>query len=97
MTDTTWLDATACAELVRSGRASPVELVEDAIARIERVGPRLNAVVRDRFEQARADAAGDLPDGPFRGVPMLLKDLGCHVAGEQTNYGTAFLRDAHLA
>jgi amidase len=97
MTDTTWLDATASAELVRSGQASPAELAEDAIARIERVNPQLNAVVRDRFEQARADAAGELPDGPFRGVPMLLKDLGCHVAGEETNYGTSFLRDAHIA
>ncbi|MCW2681540.1 MAG: nylA [Frankiales bacterium] len=96
MTDTTWLDATASAELVRSGQASPAELVEDAIARIEKVNPQLNAVVRDRFAQARTEAAGDLPDGPFRGVPMLLKDLGCHVAGEETNYGTSFLRDAHI-
>ena len=96
MTDTTWLDATAQAALVRTGQASPTELVEAAIERIERVDPQLNAVVRDRFEQARADAAGTLPDGPFRGVPMLLKDLGCHVAGEETNYGTSFLRDAHI-
>lgn len=94
MTDTTWLDATAQAELVRSGQASPSELVADAIARIERVNPQLNAVLRDRFQAARAEAQGELPDGPFRGVPMLLKDLGCHVAGEQTNYGTSFLRDA---
>ena len=97
MTETSWLDATALAELVRSGQASPAELVDDAIARIERVDPQLNAVVRDRFEQARADAAGPLPDGPLRGVPVLLKDLGCHVAGEETNYGTSFLRDAHVA
>ena len=96
MTDTTWMDATAQAELVRTGQASPSELVEDAIARIERV-PQINAVVHDRFAAARAEAAGELPDGPFRGVPMLLKDLGCHVAGEATNYGTSFLRDAHLA
>lgn len=97
MTDSTWLDATAQAELVRTGQASPAELVDEAIDRIERVNPSLNAVVRDRFEQARKDAAGELPDGPFRGVPMLLKDLGCHVAGEQTNYGTTFLRDAEIS
>ena len=97
MTDTTWLDATASAELVRSGQASPAELVEDAIERIERVNPQLNAVIRDRFDAARKDGAGELPDGPFRGVPMLLKDLGCHVAGDETNYGTSFLRDAHIA
>jgi amidase len=96
VTDTTWLDATAQAELVRSGEASPKELVEAAIDRIERVNPQLNAVIRERFDAARADAAGDLPDGPFRGVPMLLKDLGCHVAGDATHYGTSFLRDADV-
>jgi amidase len=94
MSDTTWLDATAQAELVRTGQASPAELVDEAIARIEKVDPELNAVVRDRFDAARQDARGELPDGPFRGVPFLLKDIGCHVAGEATNYGTSFLRDA---
>ena len=93
VTQTTWMDATAQAELVRSGQASPAELVEDAIERIERVNPQLDAVIRDRFAEARKEAAGELPDGPFRGVPMLLKDLGCHVAGETTQYGTSFLGD----
>jgi amidase len=96
VTDTTWLDATAQAELVRTGEVSPKQLVDAAIERIERVNPRLNAVVRNRFDAARAEAA-DLPDGPFRGVPMLLKDLGCHIAGERTDYGTSFLRDAGLS
>ncbi|TFV55844.1 amidase [Geodermatophilus sp. DF01-2] len=94
MTDPTWLDATAQAELVRSGEASPKELVEAVIERIQRVDAQLDAVVRRRFDAARAEAAGDLPAGPFRGVPILLKDLGCHVAGEETHYGTSFLRDA---
>jgi amidase len=88
------MDATAQAELVRSGEVSAKELVEAAIERIERVNPQLNAVIRERFDAARADAGDTLPDGPFRGVPMLLKDLGCHVAGEETHYGTSFLRDA---
>lgn len=82
MRDTTWLDATALAELVRTGAVKPVELVEAAIARIEAVNPRLDAVIRTRFDQARDEAAGDLPDGAFRGVPTLLKDLGATVAGE---------------
>ncbi|MGY2066186.1 amidase [Blastococcus sp. SYSU DS0619] len=94
MTETTWLDATAQAELVRTGQASPAELVDAAIERIERVDPQLDAVVRDRFDAAREEARGELPPGPFRGVPLLLKDLGCHVAGERTDYGTSFLRDA---
>src|SRR3954463_2831228 len=93
MTDSTWLDATAQAELVRSGDASPKELVEAAIARIEALNPQLDAVIRTRFDQARAEAAGDVPDGPFRGVPILLKDLGCTVAGEPTAFGIGPLRD----
>jgi amidase len=91
--DTTWLDATAQADLVCRGEASPKELVEAAIARIEAVNPRLDAVIRTRFGAARLEVGGDLPDGPFRGVPILLKDLGCMVAGEQTAFGLGLLRD----
>ena len=93
MTETTWLDATAQAELVRRGEISAADLVEAAIGRIEAVNPKLDAVIRTRFDQARAEAAGDLPDGPFRGVPFLLKDLGCQVAGEATAFGVGPMRD----
>ena len=93
MTETTWLDATALADLVRRGELSPGELAEAAIARIEAVNPRLDAVIRNRFAVARLEAAGDLPDGPFRGVPILFKDLGCQVAGEVTAFGLGPLRD----
>lgn len=91
--DLAFLDATAQAELVRSGQASPTELVEAAIARIEAVNPDVNAVVHPRFERAREEAAGDLPDGPFRGVPMLLKDLDGFQAGEPYHAGTRFLKE----
>lgn len=87
------LGATGSAELVRSGQASPRELVDAAIERLEKVDPELHVLVRERYDAARAEADGDLPDGPFRGVPILLKDLGCHVAGEVTAYGTSFLRE----
>jgi amidase len=93
MTDMTWLDATAQAELVRKGEVSAAELVEAAIGRIEELNPKLDAVIRTRFDQARAEAAGDLPDGPFRGVPFLFKDLGCTVAGEVTAFGVGPMRD----
>ena len=93
MTDATWLDATAQAELVRSGDVSPADLVEAAITRIEVLNPQLDAVIRTRFDAARAEAAGVLPDGPFRGVPILLKDLGCFVAGEPTAFGLGPLRE----
>jgi amidase len=82
-----WLDATAQAELVRRGEVSPKELVDAAIGRIEAVNPQLDAVIRTRFDQARTEAGGDLPDGPFRGVPFLLKDLGAVQAGEITAFG----------
>jgi amidase len=91
--ETTWLDATAQADLVRRGEVSPRELTEAAITRIEAVNPKLDAVIRTRFDAARLEADGDLPDGPFRGVPILFKDLGCTVAGEPTAFGLGPLRD----
>jgi amidase len=91
--ETTWLDATAQAELVRRGEVSPAELVDAAIARIEAVNPKLDAVIRTRFDQARQEAGGSLPDGPFRGVPTLFKDLGCVVEGEVTAFGLGPMRE----
>jgi amidase len=93
--DTTWLDATDQSALVRSGTASPSELVEQAIARIERLNPALNAVIFELFDQARAAAAGALPDGSFKGVPLLLKDLGAELAGTPFCEGTAFAGEYH--
>jgi len=93
MGEWTWLDGTAQADLVRRGEVSPRELVDAAIARIEEVNPKLDAVIRTRFDAARQAAAGDLPDGPFRGVPTLFKDLGCVVEGEATAFGVGPMRD----
>lgn len=89
-------DATELAALVRSGQASPGELVDDAIARIERLDPTVNAVIHERFEAARAEARRVLPDGPFHGVPFLVKDLGCEMAGEPHTLGNRALRDADV-
>ncbi|MEZ5572467.1 MAG: amidase family protein [Halioglobus sp.] len=88
------LDATAQAELVRSGQVSPLELVDAAIARIERGNPALNAVIHPRFERAREEAKGELPDGPFRGVPFLLKDLDGYSAGDPYHGGNRALAEA---
>lgn len=90
--DLSKLDATAQAKLVSSGQASPSELVDAAIDRIERVNPELNAVITPLFERARSEAAGSLPAGPFRGVPFLLKDLSCHSAGDPFHEGMSFLK-----
>jgi len=68
-------DAHGLASLVSSGEVHPRELIETAIARVEEVNPRLNAVVHKLYDRARAEAARELPGGPFRGVPFLLKDL----------------------
>lgn len=70
-----WLDATAQAELVQRREISPAELLEAAIARIEALNPRLNAIVTPLYERARSEANAPLPEGPFRGVPYALKDL----------------------
>jgi amidase len=90
----TFLDATAQAELVRSGDASALELVDDAIARVEKLNPELNAVIHPRFDRARDEARGNLPDGPFRGVPLVLKDLLAEIEGDPIHEGMKFLRDA---
>ena len=86
------LDATAQAELVRLGQVSPVELVDAAIARIERLEPAVHAFTETRFERARSEAAGALPDGPFKGVPFALKDLSCTIAGEPSYDGVPVLK-----
>src|SRR5947207_8531887 len=88
-----WTDAVGQAELVRAGVAKPLELVDAAIDRIERIDGAINAVVIRRFEQARAEADGPLPDGPFRGVPIVLKDLGAYSAGEPYHAGTRVLKN----
>lgn len=88
------LDATAQAELVRRGEVAPIELVEAAIARIEQLNPQLNAVITPLFNQARTQATDSrLPDGPFRGVPLLVKDYYCEIAGTPYYEGLRFLRD----
>jgi amidase len=93
--DPIWLDATGQAALVASGEVSPSELVEGAIARIEKLNPTLNAVIHELFQRARDAAAGPLPDGPFRGVPLLLKDLGAELSGTPFTEGTDFSGDYH--
>ena len=89
------MDATAQAELVRRRELSPLELVDAAIARIERLNSTINAVITPLFEDARKAAVSpDLPDGPFRGVPFLLKDIGAMQKGQPYYMGNKALRDA---
>lgn len=87
------LDAAACAELVHARQCSPRELVQDAIERIERTNPRLNAIVHPRFEQALAEADAVDNSAPFAGVPFLFKDIGAMEEGEAWTCGMRLLRD----
>ena len=88
------VDAVGLAELVRTRQISPVELIDDTIDRIERIDPQINAVIQPSFEKARAIADSELPDGPFRGVPMLLKDLWPCSAGDPFHLGVRGLKNA---
>src|SRR5882672_10158705 len=94
------LDATEQAELVRRKEVSPLELVDAAITRIEKVNPQLNALITPLFDKARAQAqerrGSLLPNGPFRGVPFLLKDLVCATGGDPLYEGMRLLRDARF-
>jgi amidase/6-aminohexanoate-cyclic-dimer hydrolase len=81
-------DALGLADLVRRKEVKPDELLDEALARCERVNPKINAVVNAVPEKARALIAAGLPDGPFAGVPFLLKDLGCEAVGYPTHMGS---------
>ena len=105
------LDATAQADLVRRGDVQPIDLIEAAIARIEHLNPRLNAVITPLFEKARTQAlysealytkalyskalSPHLPAQPFRGVPLLIKDFLCHTADDPYYEGMQFLMNLH--
>lgn len=80
------LDATAQADLVRRGEVSARELVDVAIANVERLNGTLNAVIHERFEKARAETMTP-NDGPFAGVPFLVKDLIAHSDGDPFHEG----------
>ncbi len=86
-------DGLGLAELVKKGEVHPKELVEEAIQRIEQLNPQINAVIHPLFEEARRAADGHLPDGPFRGVPFLLKDLIMLLEGVPMRSGCRFFNN----
>lgn len=95
-------DATGLAELVAQGETSPDELLDAALARVEARNPALNAVVLVQEDVARRSIRNGLPDGPFRGVPFLLKDLGCEAIDLPSHNGsrlfanTTYARDSAI-
>ena len=84
-------DGLGLADLVRLKEVKPEELLEAAITRIDAINPKLNAVVTKMYEEARKTIAMGLPDGPFKGVPFLLKDLGATYAGVRLTMGSKLL------
>src|SRR3979411_214186 len=83
------------AEVVRTRQVSPRELLDEAIARTERIDPQINAVVVKHYDYARAQIDRGLPAGPFSGVPFLLKDLEL-LEGTRTTWGASIYKD-HVA
>jgi amidase len=81
-------DGLGLAELVKKKEVSTAELCEEAIERIERVNPALNAVIAPMYDLARRAINEGLPDGPFCGVPFLLKDLLGDYAGVPQTMGS---------
>jgi amidase len=86
-------DGLGLAELARKGEVQPDELVEEAIRRIERLNPQVNAVIHKMYDRAKEAAAAGLPDGPFRGVPFLLKDVMTDWASAPSTQCSRFLKD----
>jgi len=86
-------DGLALGEKVRAGKISADELVQAAIDRIEAHNPELNAVVTKVYDQALEAAKQPVADGPFAGVPFLLKDLGGSLAGVPFTGGSRFFKD----
>ncbi len=83
-------DALGLAELVRKRQVSATELLDAAIARTEAVNPKLNFLARPIYKHGRDAIARGLPDGPFTGVPWLIKDLNLFIAGEITAQGSRY-------
>jgi amidase len=87
-----FLDATELAGLIRKKEIEPSELLEITIGKIEKINPRLNAVVTTMYDEARKAIRGYLPEGPFTGVPFLIKDLVASYKGVRMTFGTKSMK-----
>src|SRR5258708_317087 len=85
-------DAVGLAELVRRRQVTPRELLDEAITRTAKVDPEINAVVVRHYDFAKRQIDKGLPDGPFTGVPFLLKDLDL-LEGTRTTFGASVFKD----
>lgn len=90
-------DALGLAQLVRKRQVSPGELLEAAVAEAEAMNPRFNFLAQKLYDFGRTEIARGLHEGPFTGVPWLLKDLNTHIAGELTEGGSRLYRGYRAA
>lgn len=86
--------AVELARLIAAGDLSSEEVVEQCIERLS-ARTDLNLLAFDRFDEARSESRA-ARSGPFAGVPLLLKDLGCDIAGTRYSMGSALLKSAGL-
>src|SRR5215468_5913189 len=86
-------DAISLAGLIAKREVDAREVLETAIARAEQVNPAINAIVHKQYDQARKAVATRLPDGPLKGVPYLIKDLGFFETGEPATFGSSLFKD----
>jgi amidase len=96
--DTQWVDAVDQADLVSSGKVTPVELLDAAIERAEQLNPAINALTYTWYEKAR-EIARNLPANtamPLRGVPFILKDLHAAMKGLPLSNGNKAMKAASL-
>src|SRR5712671_402243 len=86
-------DAVSLAGLIAKRQVSAKEVLEVAIGRAEQVNPAINAIVHKQYEQARKAIAAGVPEGPLKGVPYLIKDLGFFETGEPATLGSSLFKD----
>ncbi len=86
-------DGLGLAELVRTKQVTPLELLEDAINQLHAVNPKINAVASTFFDEAKQAIRRGLPEGPFKGVPFLLKDISFPIKGNISSYGSKLFED----
>ena len=86
-------DGVALGRLVNKGEVDPPELVEAAVTVIDRLNPRLNAVIHKLYDMARAAAKTVDRSAPFAGVPYLLKELGTAWQGAPLTNSSFYLKD----
>ena len=82
-------DAVGLAGLIAKGEVGVADVLEATIARAEQVNPVINAIVHTQYDRARATTRSGLPDGPFKDVPFLIKDLAVLDAGEPARFGSS--------